>query len=242
MIKIKSLFKAFSGNQVVKDLDLTIEKGDRVAIIGPSGIGKSTLLRLILGLQKPDLGQIMINGRDISKMPLEFLREIRMKFGMVFQSSALFDSMCVKENVAFPLIENTKLSQYEINKRVKETLELVGMFGSENAMPSDLSGGQKKRISLARAIVSKPEVILYDEPTTGLDPILSTNIEDLIVKLNDQLKTTSIVVTHQISTIMRTADKIYLMHDGKLLSPEEPKTIHQSSNEYVRTFIKGGLK
>lgn len=241
MIVLKNISKTFAGHKVIDELNLTVEKGERIAIIGPSGIGKSTLLRLILGLYLPDSGHIHIQGKDITNMHPVFIRHLRLKFGMVFQSSALFDSLTVAHNVAFPLIENYQLNKTQIERRVAETLALVGMTGYESVMPSSLSGGQKKRISLARAIVTKPEIILYDEPTTGLDPVLSTNIEDLIVKLNDQLKTTSIVVTHQISTILRVADKIYLMKEGKLLPPETPKSIMASSDPVIRNFIKGGL-
>ncbi|MCP4050970.1 MAG: ATP-binding cassette domain-containing protein [bacterium] len=241
MIELISVDKSFADKKIVKGLNLRVNKGERIAVIGQSGIGKSTLLRLILGLHMPDYGRVLIEGNDISKMSFKDIQEIRMKFGIVFQSAALFDSMTVEENVAFPLLENTDLSLSQVKNRVTETLDMVGMSGAELFMPSDLSGGQKKRIGFARAIIARPEIVLYDEPTTGQDPVLSTNIEDLIIKLNDKLKTTSIVVTHQISTIMRAADKIYLMYEGMLLEPETPETIYDSSNDMVRNFIRGGL-
>jgi phospholipid/cholesterol/gamma-HCH transport system ATP-binding protein len=241
MIEIKNITKHFGTKQVVNNLSLSVKQGEKIAIIGPSGCGKSTLLRLIIGLQFPDAGHILIENQDITQMTTKEINKLRLKFGLLFQSSALFDSMNVEHNVGFTLRENFKFSNDEIQKTVCEKLDLVDMKGTEKSMPSDLSGGMKKRIGLARAIAANPEIILYDEPTTGLDPILSTNIEDLIVKLNKKLNITSIIVTHQISTILRTADKIYMMHEGKLLEPETPKTIYHSQNKYIREFIRGGL-
>jgi len=242
MIHIEHLYKSYDSGLVVKDLNLHIEKGERVTIIGPSGCGKSTLLRLIMGLQRPDRGVIVVDGQDITSMEGNDLRQMRAKFGMLFQSGALFDSMTVAENVCFPLVENQGVKLDEVMDVVREKLDMVEMSGTEAAMPSSLSGGMKKRIGLARAIATDPEIVLYDEPTTGLDPILSTSIEDLIVKLNDKLHVTSLIVTHQISTILRTADKIYMMYDGALLPAETPATISKSKNEIIRTFISGGIK
>jgi phospholipid/cholesterol/gamma-HCH transport system ATP-binding protein len=242
MIIIDSISKSFSGHKVIDELSIHIKTGEKVAIIGPSGTGKSTLLRLVMGLQKIDSGSIHVDNADITKMKESDLKKLRMKFGMLFQSGALFDSMNVEENVAFTLVENLNHPEWKIKERVEEVLDLVEMSGSEKKMPSELSGGQRKRIGLARAMAANPEIILYDEPTTGLDPILSTNIENLIVKLNAQLKITSVIVTHQISTILRTADKIYLLHNGKLLAPENPDAIFNSENDFVRKFIKGGLE
>ena len=222
-------------------MSLDIKCGEKVAIIGPSGCGKSTLLRLIMGLQRPDSGSIWMDGQDITHMDEEGLQQVRLKCTMLFQSGALFDSMNVADNVAFIPRENLGLSEDKVQQIVKEKLAMVEMGGTEHHMPSDLSGGMKKRIGLARAIAGDPEIVLYDEPTTGLDPILSTNIEDLIVKLNTQLKITTVVVTHQLSTIFRTADKIYLMHEGRLLPPETPSSITSSANPYVQYFIRGGL-
>jgi len=241
MITLKNVTKSFKGNSIVRGVDLTVSEGERIAIIGPSGCGKSTLLRLLMGLQQPDTGELWIDNEDITQMDIKNLRRIRTKFGMLFQHAALFDSMTVGENVAFPLREILHLPEAEIQARVKDKLLWVEMSGKEDRMPSELSGGQQKRIGLARAIACDPKIILYDEPTTGLDPILSTNIEDLIVKLNKESNTTSIIVTHQISTILRTADKIYLMRDGVLLPPETPESIQESHNPYIKEFISGGL-
>ncbi|MFA5879747.1 MAG: ATP-binding cassette domain-containing protein [Candidatus Margulisiibacteriota bacterium] len=240
MIKLTNLKKSFEKKMVVNNLNLFIDKGDKIAIIGPSGCGKSTLLRLILGLQSLDGGSIKINDTELTQLSFKELSKLRQKFGLLFQSSALFDSMNVFENVAFGLIENLKLSPKEIKKIVKEKLKLVEMPGTENLMPSELSGGMKKRIGLARAIATEPEIMLYDEPTTGLDPIRSKNIEHLINKLNRDLNITSIVITHQISTMLNTADKIYLMAKGRLLEPETPDSIFHSKKEEMQIFINGG--
>lgn len=237
MIKIKNISKKFNGREVVRNLSLEVANGEKIAIIGPSGCGKSTLLRLMMGLHPPDEGEILVDGVSVASLDTAGLRKLRTKFGMLFQSGALFDSMNVEENVAFPLFETLGYkSTPETWNIVKEKLHLVEMLGAEKKMPAELSGGQRKRIGLARAIVGNPQIVLYDEPTTGLDPILSTNIEDLIVKLNNQLHITSIVVTHQISTILRTADKIYLMQDGRLLDPETPESIQRATNVYGRFF------
>ncbi|MSR88050.1 MAG: ABC transporter ATP-binding protein [Candidatus Margulisbacteria bacterium] len=241
MITLKNVTKSFNGNSIVRGIDLSVSEGERIAIIGPSGCGKSTLLRLLMGLQQTDTGQVWIDNEDITQMDIKQLRRMRTKFGMLFQHAALFDSMTVGENVAFPLREILHLPEAEIQARVKDKLLWVEMSGKEHRMPSELSGGQQKRVGLARAIACDPKIILYDEPTTGLDPILSTNIEDLIVKLNKESHTTSIIVTHQISTILRTADKIYLMRDGVLLPPETPESIQESQNPYIKEFISGGL-
>ncbi len=239
MIVLKDVQKSFHHRIVIDTLNLTIESGEKIAIIGPSGCGKSTLLRLILALHPLDKGEIFFDHRPIHLLSGEAIREIRKEFGMLFQSSALFDSLTVEENVAFPLIETFGYTDTsKIQSLVKEKLDLVEMADASKKMPSELSGGQRKRVGLARAIVANPKVVLYDEPTTGLDPVLSTSIEDLIVKLSDQLNMTSIVVTHQISTILRTAEKIYLMQQGKLLPPETPQSISSAQPEYA-SFLKG---
>jgi len=241
MIKLTNLKKAFDKKVVINNLNLLVEKGEKIAVIGPSGCGKSTLLRLIIGLQRPDQGSIFVDEKDVAKLSFKELSKIRLKFGFLFQSAALFDSMNVFENVAFGLVENLKLSPKAVKKIVKEKLKLVEMEGTEKIMPSELSGGMKKRIGLARAIATNPEIMLYDEPTTGLDPIRSKNIEDLIIKLNQELNITSIVITHQISTILSTSDKIYLMSEGRLLKPETPKSILTTENQEIQSFINGGM-
>jgi phospholipid/cholesterol/gamma-HCH transport system ATP-binding protein len=240
MIELRNVSKSFDGRTILKNVNLTIQTGDRIAIIGASGCGKSTLLRLIMGLHAPDSGEVLVFGENIQKVGKARLLQIRLKIGILFQSAALFDSMNVAENVAFPLIENFNMNPEKVAPIVAQKLELVEMTGFDKNDPADLSGGQRKRIGLARALSGDPEIMLYDEPTTGLDPILSTNIEDLIVRLSRQLKVTSIVVTHQISTILRTADKIYMVHKGSLLAPESPDTIMSADSIYGE-FVRGGL-
>ncbi|MBT5855457.1 ATP-binding cassette domain-containing protein [bacterium] len=241
MIDVKNISKRFGDNQIMDDYNLHVENGEKIAIIGPSGCGKSTMFRMLLGLITPDTGQLYFNGQNIPDMTYLQLQEMRKKVGVLFQSAALFDSMTVGENVGFSLVENFHMPPNAVQARVEEILDMVEMSGYENAMPSDLSGGQKKRIGLARAIAGKPELLIYDEPTTGLDPVLSTSIEDVISRLNTQLNVTSIVVSHQKSTILRTADRIYMMNEGRLLDPESPDTIENASNPVIRRFIRGEL-
>lgn len=238
MITIHQLFKSYRDRLVIRGLSLSVEAGEKIAIIGPSGCGKSTLLRLIMGLHQPDSGDITVAGSSLEGMGISEQRLVRRHIGMLFQSAALFDSLSVFDNISFPL-ESTDESDRAIRDRVFELLELVGMTGYERAYPHELSGGQRKRVGLARALALKPKIMLYDEPTTGLDPVLSTNIEDLMVNLNRQFAVTSIVVTHQVSTIFRTADRIYLMNNGQLLQPVAPSEI--DNNDAYRVFVRGGL-
>lgn len=242
MIELINVKKSYGDKTIIKDISFSVERGERIAIIGGSGCGKSTTLRLILGLHFATSGKVMIDGQDISQLDTEALRQIRLKMGMLFQSAALFDSMTVEQNVAFTLTENTNMTPLAIKRRVNETLEMVEMMGYGDRMPSELSGGQQKRIGLARAIAHRPSIILYDEPTTGLDPVLSTNIENLIIKLSEKLNATSVVVTHQISTILRTAEQIYMIDNGYLYPPETPNAIMTSDNQTIRHFMNGGLE
>lgn len=240
MIQINHLNHAFNDTHpLFKDLHLTVTDSDNVALIGPSGSGKSTLLRYMLAIKKPDRGQILIDGQDIFLLSDSDLVEIRLNIGMLFQSAALFDSLSVEENVAFPLVENFGYSLTASLKKVNNVLEMVDLDGYNNKMPYQLSGGQRKRVGLARAIITEPKYLFYDEPTAGLDPITSTNIENLIIRLNTVMKTTSIVVSHERSTILRTAQKIFMIHDHALLDYETPDTILSSPNDVVRNFMKG---
>lgn len=241
MIKIINLTKKYGNLTVLDNVSFDIPEGQIIAVIGPSGCGKSTLLRLILRLEDPTSGKIIINNKDISSLNEGALATLRQKIGMVFQSSALFDSMTVGENVAFGLREHQKHNEREIVKAVAQKLEMVGLAGKENLMPSELSGGMQKRVSIARALAFEPEIILYDEPTTGLDPITSTNIENLIVKLGKELKVTSIIVTHQLSTIFRTADRIVMFEKGKILEGGTVNEAKNSSNKVLFDFLNAGI-
>lgn len=239
MIEIKKLNKSFGDQVIFKNLDLTVEAGDKIAIIGPSGCGKSTILRFLLGTLSPDSGQIFVEGQDIQALSEKELLKLRLKIGMLFQSAALFDSYNVEENIAFPLIENYGYSLDMSQNKVDYVLELVGLKGFNKKNVYQLSGGQQKRVGLARAIITEPKYIFYDEPTTGLDPVMSTNIENVIVKLNQVMNITSIVVSHQKSTILRTTDKIYMVHNNKVLDHESPNSIETSENDVIRNFMKG---
>ena len=239
MIKIKKLNKTFGDQVIFKNLNLTIDNGDKIAIIGPSGCGKSTVLRFLLGTLNPDSGQIIIDGKDINNLREKEILKLRLKMGMLFQSAALFDSYNVEENIAFPLIENYGYTLSTSRNKVNYVLDLVGLSGYNKKQIYQLSGGQQKRVGLARAIITEPKYIFYDEPTTGLDPVMSTNIENVIVKLNQVMNITSIVVSHQKSTILRTTDKIYMIHNNSVLDFETPKTIENSENDIIRNFMKG---
>lgn len=240
MIHLDRISKSFNEKHILRNLTLSIEKGERICIIGPSGCGKSTILKLIVGLLKPDSGTIRVNSKIVDTENERDLHKIRRDIGFAFQSSALFDSINVAKNVGFSLIERENpLPQAEIDKIVAEKLELVGMTGFEDSMPASLSGGQARRIGIARALAYDPDIVLYDEPTAGLDPRLCRSIEDTIVNLSQTLGVTSIVITHQISTMLRTAEKIYFMHEGRFLEPETPQSIQVTQQEPIREFFKG---
>ena len=239
MIQLSHINKLFSDQKLFEDLSLIVNEGEKIALIGSSGCGKSTLLKYLLGLSFPDSGSVMIDNHEISNISQKQLFNIRLKIGMLFQSAALFDSFTVEENIIFPLVENAQYSNYTIEKKLKNVLALVELENFENKMPYQLSGGQKKRVGLARAIITEPNYLFYDEPTTGLDPVMSKTVEDVIIRLNNSLNITSIVVSHQKSTILRTADKIYMIHENKLLAPESPKNIHVTENRILSNFMKG---
>ncbi|MFC1767196.1 ABC transporter ATP-binding protein [Candidatus Margulisiibacteriota bacterium] len=242
MIEIKNLVKKFSGTLVLDKVNLNLKRGESLAIIGPSGCGKSTMLRLIIGLFPPTSGEIKIKGININGIDEEGMTKLRETIGMVFQSSALFDSLTVGENVAFGLLERIKLSESKLKKVVAEKLEMVGLEGTEELMPAELSGGMQKRVSLARALATNPEIILYDEPTTGLDPVTSTAIEDLIKSVHRRLKTSSIVVTHQLSTVYRVAQRIVMLDKGKIIESGTPEETQRTKDPAIRRFITGGLE
>jgi len=237
MIEIKNIKKSFDDNKVLQGVNLTINKGETLVIIGQSGCGKSVLLKHIIGLMTPDEGEVLIEGANLAKMKLKELYKLRAKFGFLFQGAALFDSMNVEENVGLALKENTRMKPSDIKKIVAEKLELVGLPGTEKMRPSDLSGGMKKRVSLARSLATDPEYILYDEPTTGLDPVMSDAIDDLIKELSDKLKVTSVVVTHDIFSVYDVADKVAMMHDGKIYFHGTPKELVETKDELIRSFL-----
>jgi len=237
MIEIKDLWKQFGKNIVLQGVNLLIPPGETIVIIGKSGCGKSVLLKLIIGLMKPDKGEVLFKGKDIFKMKRKELYALRNNFGFLFQGAALFDSMSVEENVGLALKENTKMTDAEIKQVVEEKLELVGLPGIQNMSPSDLSGGMKKRVSLARSLATNPSYILYDEPTTGLDPVMSDAIDELIKELAEKLNVTSIIVTHDIFSVYSVADKVAMMVDGKIYFHGTPHELIQSEDPIIRNFL-----
>ncbi len=242
MIEIQGLCKRFGGKEVLKSLDLTIHDGETIVIIGGSGCGKSVLLKHIIGLMEPEEGSVTIDGVNIFTLSTRDQDQFRLSLGMLFQGAALFDSLTVRENVGFSLYEHTNLAPAEIEKRVQEKLGLVGLHEIEDLMPSDLSGGMKKRVGLARAICNEPKIILYDEPTTGLDPINADSINDLILRMQEKLKVTSIVVTHDMISAYKVANRIAMLYDGKIIGLGSPDEIKNTSNPIVRQFITGSAK
>lgn len=239
MIDIKHVYQTFGNRHILKDVSLTIQDGETMVILGASGSGKSTLLKLIIGLLKPTSGDVWVNGKNMALLEEKELNEERRHMGMVFQYSALFDSMNVKENVAFGLRMHTRLAEEEIDRIVKEKLKLVGLEGIEDLMPSSLSGGMKKRVSLARAIALEPEIILYDEPTAGLDPIRSTDISLLIKNTQKVMHATSVVVTHDLKSAEMIADRMAFLYEGKFLAIGKPEELYASTDERVRQFMNG---
>lgn len=237
MIEIVNLKKSFGEKNVLNGVNLTIEKGITLVIIGRSGCGKSVLLKHIIGLLKPDEGQVFIEGRDLTQMSEKEIYSVRKKFGFLFQGAALFDSMNVEENVGLALKENTSMSPKDINLIVSEKLELVGLPNIHKMKPSDLSGGMKKRVSLARSLATNPEYILYDEPTTGLDPVMSDQIDELIKDLSEKLKVTSIVVTHDIFSVYDVADSVAMMHEGKIYFRGTAKELTETNDPLIRDFL-----
>jgi len=239
LIEIQELTKSFSDKPVLRGLNLRIETGESVVIIGRSGCGKSVLLKLMIGLLTPDSGHILIDGEDITQMKEADLYRTRQKFGVLFQGSALFDSMTVKDNVALGLREHTDLSEDEISRIVAEKLALVGLPDIENLKPAELSGGMKKRVGLARAIAMDPEYVLYDEPTTGLDPIMADIINELIKTLNEKLDVTTITVTHDMVSAYKVADRIVMLHRGIIIFDGTPDEVKRTDDVVVRQFVEG---
>jgi phospholipid/cholesterol/gamma-HCH transport system ATP-binding protein len=242
MIKLENVSMEFRGKLVLDHINLSVLQGETMVIIGPSGSGKSTLLRIMIGLIRPTTGQVWINNQEISRMQEDELNEIRQHTGMVFQYSALFDSMSVGENVAFGLRQHTTLTETEISRVVRRNLRMVGLSGQEKARPSELSGGMKKRVSLARAIANKPQILLYDEPTAGLDPVMATSIDRLICSTRRVMGVTSVVVTHDMTSAFNIADRIALIYEGKIEEVGTVDEIKNSTNPIVQQFIHGWSK
>ncbi len=239
MIQIKGLTKAFGTKTVLNGVDLEIEDGKITVIIGRSGGGKSVLLKHIIGLLKPDKGHIYLDGTDITELRERELNEIRKRFGMLFQGAALFDSMTVGENVGFALREHTDASDEVIEQSVRDKLERVGLKDVEQMMPADLSGGMMKRVGLARAIIMDPEIVLFDEPTTGLDPIMSASIADLVLETQRSLKTTYVLITHDMPFTYRIADKIAMLHEGQIIATGTVQEMKNNPDPVLRQFLEG---
>lgn len=239
MIEAKKLVRSFNGRLVLNGMDLTVEKGETLVVIGRSGCGKSVFLKHVIGILRPDSGALLVDGTNMGALSFRQLNQMRMRIGMLFQGSALFDSLTVGENVGFMLLEHTDLSHRAVRERVEESLELVGLKGIQDLRPSELSGGMKKRVALARAICMRPEMLLYDEPTTGLDPIMADAINDLIVEFHDKLKVTSVVVTHDMVSAYKVGTRIVMMYQGRILEAGTPDQIRGSKNPVVKQFITG---
>jgi phospholipid/cholesterol/gamma-HCH transport system ATP-binding protein len=238
MIKLIDLNMEYGERVIMRDVNLTIKKGETLAVVGPSGTGKSTLLKLLIGLARPTSGQVWVDGKEISRLKEKELDEARLGMGMVFQYSALFDSMSVGENVAFGLRQHTDMKEDEIRRIVEERLAGVGLAGLADAMPNELSGGMKKRVGLARALAFKPNIILYDEPSSGLDPIMSRKIDELILETQKNFGVTSVVVTHDMESAYRIADRIAVLYEGRFVQIGTPDEIRKSDHPYVQEFVR----
>ena len=241
MIRVENLHKSFDGQRVLQGITLDVATGEVMIIIGRSGGGKSVLLKHFLGLLRPDSGRILVDGVDITRLRGKKLDRIRARYGVVFQGGALFDSMTVFDNVAFPLREKTTLSHAEIALRANEKLGQVGLIGMEHKYPDQISGGMKKRVAIARALVTEPEIVFFDEPTTGLDPILVNAIHRLIVDLHAKLRFTAVMVSHEIPEIFHIAQRVAMLHEGVIVETGSPETIQQSRSPVVQQFIHGEL-
>ena len=239
LIEIHDVHKSFDNNHVLRGINLNVRHGESMVVIGGSGTGKSVLIKCIIGILKPEQGKIYVAGQEIGSLKEKSLYELRKKFGMLFQAGALFDSMKVWENVGFGLLQHTKLSEKEVKESAIEKLNLLGLYHIEDLMPSELSGGMRKRVSLARAIAMEPEILLYDEPTTGLDPIRADSINELIVEMREKIKVTSIAITHDMVSAYKIGDRIAMLYQGKIIEVGTPDEIKNSKNEIVQQFIQG---
>jgi len=239
MIEFVDVYKSFGRHPVLAGFNLRIERGETFAIIGRSGCGKSVTLKHMVGLLKPDRGKVVVDGAEVSTLEGAALERVRRKFGFLFQGGALLNSLSVEENLGLPLREHHLADEAEVTKRVTETLELLELRQLEKVMPADLSGGMRKRVALGRAIITRPEIILYDEPTTGLDPIMANVINDLIIRLKERFKITSVVVTHDMKSTFKVADRIALLYQGKIIRTGTSNEFQTSTDPYLLQFIKG---
>jgi phospholipid/cholesterol/gamma-HCH transport system ATP-binding protein len=237
-IDVRDLYKSYGGQPVLRGINLQIERNHTNVIIGGSGAGKTVLLRQLIGLERPDRGQVLIDGEDICVMNDVALNEVRRKFGMVFQGAALFDSMTVYENVAFPLREHGKLSESEIGARVRERLADLGLEGADQKMPGQLSGGMKKRVGVARALMLEPQILIYDEPTTGLDPILSRSVDEIIRKMRARFHVTSVVISHDMASAFGVADRMAMLHEGQIVAQGRPDEFLANESPVVQEFVR----
>lgn len=242
MIQIKNIYRSFGEQQVLKGINLQVQQGEILAVVGRSGSGKTVLLKILIGLTRPQRGEILIEGQDITRLSGRRLDKIRERFGMLFQGGALFDSMTVFDNVAFPLREKTKLSSQEIMAQAAKMLESVGLADMGYKFPAELSGGMKKRAALARALITAPSIILFDEPTTGLDPILVRAIHQLILDTHSTFGYTAVLVSHEIPAVFDIATRVAMIHEGSIIEEGTPQEILQSTNPLVRQFIEGRLE
>jgi phospholipid/cholesterol/gamma-HCH transport system ATP-binding protein len=237
LISIKDLYKSFGTNHVLRGVDLEVYRRENVVVLGRSGTGKSVLIKIIAGLLKPDAGDVFVLGKDVQLLDLKELRELRLKLGFSFQNAALYDSMTVRENLEFPLVQNFRhLKRKEINKAVEDVLEGVGLSQAINQMPAELSGGQRKRIGIARTLILKPEIMLYDEPTAGLDPITSIDINNLINEVQQSYHTTSIIITHDLTCAKSTGDRVAMLLDGTFVKQGSFEEVFASDDERIKSF------
>lgn len=242
MIRVRGLQKRFGAQAVLRGLDLDIATGEIMVVIGRSGGGKSVLLKHLIGLLRPDAGTVVVDGVEITRLRGRDLDRVRDRYGVVFQGGALFDSMSVYDNVAFPLREKSLLAAGEIHDRVQEKLEQVGLTGMETKNPAEISGGMRKRVAIARALVTEPEIVFFDEPTTGLDPILVNTIHHLIVELHRKFRFTAVMVSHEIPEIFEIADRVAMLHDGVIVEVGPPDAVRTSANPVVQHFIRGEIE
>ena len=242
MIRIDNVSKSFGQRHVLRDCTIEVDKGETLVVIGSSGTGKSTLLRIIIGLLEPDKGMVFVDGKNVHTLGTKELRALRVRMGYLFQSGALINWLTVGENVALPLKENFHWAKAKITEKVDHVLELVGLTGSRDLLPDQISGGMRKRAGLARSLVSDPEIILYDEPTTGLDPVTAHIIDRVILDLKEKLEVTSVVVSHDMAGTFRVADKVAMLYDGRIIAQGLPEEFQNSADPLVKQFVTGALE